>query len=93
VSVAAVAARVALAFKVELGQFQEVDLVSLSGELKSLVVVLDGNALDKILRSAEMAEQVTPPTRITGQLEVIHLQVSMELDPVAVQAHLVALVS
>jgi hypothetical protein len=40
-----------------------------------------------------MAEQVTPIIRISGQLEVIHLQVLMELDPVVVEVHLVVLVS
>jgi hypothetical protein len=74
VSVVAVVARVVRAFKVESDQFQVVDRASLSGELKLPVVVSDGNALDKILRWAEMVEQGMPIIRITEQLEITHLE-------------------
>jgi hypothetical protein len=73
VSVVAVVARVVRAFKVESDRFQVVDRASLSGELKLLAVASDGNALDKILRWAEMVEQGIPIIRITEQLEITHL--------------------
>jgi hypothetical protein len=74
VSVVAVVVRVVRAFKVESDQFQVVDRASLSGELKSLAVVSDGNALDKIQHWAEMVEQGIPIIRITEQLEITHLE-------------------
>ncbi len=68
-------AQVVLVSKVESGQFQVVDLASLSGESKLLAEDSDGNAMGKILPSVEMDVQVIPIIRITDLREVIHLLV------------------